>query len=391
MCRPRATTAPAGGADAPFRTIAHALRQVGPGDEVVVQAGTYAEALTIDQGGAPEAAVTIRAETPGTALIRPPVDAHNAVTVIANHVTVAGFDIAGAAGDGIEANNVHHIQILNNRIQGCGESGIQFNGSEFITIEGNVTFENASSGWFSGISVYQNRNITGTRARPGFRTLVRNNISYRNVTRAGEHTDGNGIIIDDFQSTQNADFPSYDFPTLVENNLVYENGGKGIQVTWSDYVTVRNNTAWHNNQDPLNTGTWRGELSNSQSSNNTWVNNIGVADPSLNPNNAAIDNTSYNGYVNAGVVWANNLTFDGTDGSASVRTDGGNAAPSEADGNLLGVDPRFVAPPEDFRLSAGSPAREAGTPAYGVAPLDIDGAERSQGKTDMGAFESAPM
>ena len=51
-------------------------------------------------------------------------------------------------------------------------------------------------------------------------------------------------------------------------------------MTWSDYVTVRNNTAWHNNQDLLNTGTWRGELSNAQSSNNTWVNNIAVADPS---------------------------------------------------------------------------------------------------------------
>ncbi|MGO7536933.1 right-handed parallel beta-helix repeat-containing protein, partial [Rhizobium leguminosarum] len=84
----------------------------------------------------------------------------------------------------------------------------------------------------------------------------------------------------DFQSTQASGHPNYTFKTLVENNLVYENGGKGIQVTWSDSVTVKNNTAYHNNQDPANSGTWRGELSNSASSNNTWVNNIAVADPS---------------------------------------------------------------------------------------------------------------
>ncbi|MGO6690549.1 right-handed parallel beta-helix repeat-containing protein, partial [Rhizobium leguminosarum] len=84
----------------------------------------------------------------------------------------------------------------------------------------------------------------------------------------------------DFQSTQASGHPNYTFKTLVENNLVYENGGKGIQVTWSDSVTVKNNTAYHNNQDPQNSGTWRGELSNSASSNNTWVNNIAVADPS---------------------------------------------------------------------------------------------------------------
>ena len=174
----------------------------------------------------------------------------------------------------------------------------------------------------------------------------------------------------------------------MENNLVYENGGKGIQVTWSDYVTVRNNTAWHNNQDLLNTGTWRGELSNSQSSNNTWVNNIAVADPSIQRNNTAIDNTSYGGYVNRNTVWENNLTFNGAAGQASVRTDGGNAAPSAANGNKLGVDPLFVNPAgEDFHLRAGSPAINAGTNKFGLGSVDLDGDPRAIGTVDIGADE----
>ncbi|MDT8855529.1 right-handed parallel beta-helix repeat-containing protein [Paracoccaceae bacterium Fryx2] len=375
-----------GSAGNPFRTITRAIENLGAGDEVIVKAGTYNESLNINRGGSADGYVTITSETPGGALIRPPSGAWNAISVNANYVIVDGFDIEGRSGDGIEANHVHHVKILNNTIHGAGESGIQFNWSEFITIDGNETYDNGSSGWFSGISIYQNRNITGDTTTPGFRTIVSNNISHDNVTKAGQHTDGNGIIIDDFQSTQTGGYPSYTFPTLVENNLVYQNGGKGVQVTWSDYVTVRNNTAWHNNQDPLNTGTWRGELSNSQSSNNTWVNNIAVADRSINSNNTAIDNTSYGGYVN-NVIWANNLTFNGTAGQSSVRTDGGNAMPSAANGNILGVDPGFMGAPGDFRLGIGSASIDRGTANYGLSAYDLDGFQRAVGNVDLGAFE----
>ena len=94
---------------------------------------------------------------------------------------------------------------------------------------------------------------------------MRNNVSHDNLTKTGNHTDGNGIIIDDFQSTQTSGFQNYTFPTLVDGNVVYNNGGKGIAVHWSDNVTIRNNTAYHNNTDNKNTGTWRGELSNQDS------------------------------------------------------------------------------------------------------------------------------
>ena len=379
-----------GSSASPWKTINFAMQSsaLKAGDVVVVRSGTYNEAVTISKGGSASGDITLKAEVPGEALIRPPSTGWNAISINANYVTIDGFDIKGARGDGIEGNGVHHIRILNNTVSGSGESGIQFNWSEFLTIEGNETFENGSTGWFSGISIYQNRNITGDTTTSGFRTIVRNNISHDNVTKSGQHTDGNGIIIDDFQSTQTSGYRNYTFPTLVEGNLVYENGGKGIQVTWSDYVTVRNNTAWHNNQDLLNTGTWRGELSNSASSNNTWVNNIAVADPSINRNNTAIDNTSTSSYVNKNIVWANNITYNGTAGQASVRTDGGNAAPSTANGNKLGVDPLFVNPANgDFHVKAGSPAIDSGTSALGLPTTDLTGGTRVIGTVDIGAYE----
>ncbi|WP_210529339.1 choice-of-anchor Q domain-containing protein [Rubellimicrobium arenae] len=377
-----------GTSTSPWRSINFAMQSnLKPGDDVVVRPGTYNESISIDRDGSSAGYITLRSEVPGEALIRPPAGAWNAISVNANYVAIDGFDIKGGGGDGIEGNSVHHVKILNNKVHDAGESGIQFNGSEFMTIEGNETYANASSGWFSGISIYQARNITGDTATDGFRTIVRNNVSHDNVTKSGQHTDGNGIIIDDFQSTQTSGHPNYTFPTLVENNLVYENGGKGIQVTWSDHVTVRNNTAYHNNQDPLNTGTWRGELSNSQSSNNTWVNNIAVADPKLNSNNTAIDNTSYGGYTNKGTVWHNNITYNGTSGQASVKTDGGNAMPTTADGNKLGVDPKFVQAGTDFHLQATSPAVDAGTNDFGLGAKDLDGQTRANGTVDIGADE----
>ncbi|MBX4941018.1 M10 family metallopeptidase C-terminal domain-containing protein [Rhizobium binae] len=379
-----------GSATSPFHTINEAMAaDLKPGDEVVVRAGVYNESVNMYKDGSAAGYITLRSEVPGGAVIHSASGGANGINITANYVAVQGFEVYGSDSHGIVGDGVHHVKIANNVSHDNGASGIAFAGSDFITIEGNETYKNASAGWFSGISLYQNRNITGAPDDGSFRNIIRNNISHDNVTKTGAHTDGNGIIIDDFQSTQTSGHPNYTFKTLVDNNLVYENGSKGIQVTWSDSVTVKNNTAYHNNQDPLNDGTWRGELSNAQSSNNTWVNNVAVADPSINKNNTAVDNTSYGGYTNKNIVWANNITYNGTAGQASVKTDGGNAMPSSADGNKLGVDPHFAgASSGDFHLASGSAAIDSGTAKYGVDSVDLDGDARVVGTVDMGAYES---
>jgi parallel beta-helix repeat protein len=351
-----------GSANSPYSSINQALYEANlqPGDEIVVKPGVYNESVYVGVDGSPAGDITIRSEVPGGAIIQPPQNGSNGFTIEGSYITIDGFEITGSLSHGIEATNSHHISITNNISHDNGASGISLVRGEFYLVEGNTTYGNASSNWFSGISVYQNRNITGDTTTEGYRTIIRDNVSYDNVTENGAHTDGNGIIIDDFQSTQTSGYPNYTYPTLVENNLVYDNGGKGIQVTWSDYVTVTGNTAYHNNRDLQNTGTWRGEISNAQSSNNTFTNNIAVADPNIEPNNTAYDNNSYGGYVNQNVVWEGNVSYNGTDGQASVRTDGNNNMPSASNGNILGVDPEFVNAPSDFSLQNGSVAAGKG-------------------------------
>lgn len=379
-----------GAANAPFQSIQRALDSaLRPGDEVVVKAGTYREQVWIDQNGTAGAEITVRSEVPGGALIRPPSGTYSTINIRGNYVNVEGFDVVGGSGHAIDGERVHHVKVVNNIAHDSGGSGISFYLSEFQTIEGNSVYGNSSSNGYhtSGISIASNINISGDISSNGFRTIVRNNTSHDNVelTTPGEHTDGNGIIIDWFRNTGTGN-AAYNYPTLVEGNLVYENGGKGIQVYMSDNVTVRNNTSWHNNVDLKNSGTARMELSNQDSDGSTWVNNIAVADPSINKNNMAIGS---HGSLNEGTVWYNNLTFNGTSGQSSVGVWHGNAAPNAANGNKLGVNPLFVdAPGGDFHIRAGSPAIDAGTNRYGLGATDLDGDARAIGTVDIGSDEA---
>lgn len=373
-----------GSSSSPWKTIAKAMQaNLKPGDEVVVRAGTYNESVRIGKSGTANDYITVRSEKPGAAKIVA-TDTYG-VHIQGDYVKLDGFNISGATGAGVTANKVHHVQITDNVVHDNLRHGISASNSEFITVEGNVTYGNASSGFYSGISIFHPENVTGDTSSKGFRIIVRGNISFDNVTKSGPHSDGNGIIMDDFRHTKGVG-KAYLFPSLVENNLVYKNGGKGIQVAWSDFVTVRNNTAYFNNVDPQKTGTWHGELSNMNSSNNVWVNNIGVANPNISGHNTAVDNTSFVGYTNSKNIWKNNLTFGGKEGDASVRFTGSNGTLSKADGNLLGVNPNFVSAPNNFELSSGSPAIDAGTKAYGYFSIGLDSGTRA-GLIDIGAYE----
>ncbi len=355
-----------GSASSPFRTIQSALNAggFGPGDEIVVKSGTYHEQVKISKDGAPGNPVVIRSEVPGGAKIVPPGDKGFGVVINANYVKLDGFEISGAGRAGVAVNHSHHVTISNNEVHDNVGSGISVGRSDFITVEGNVTHGNASGGPYSGISIYHPVNVTGDNKTDGFRIIVRDNVSYDNVTRNGAHTDGNGIIMDDFRSTKDGSIPAYLFPSLVENNLVYSNGGKGIQVAWSDHVTVRGNTAWHNNVDSVKAGTWHGELSNMNSSHNTWVDNIAVASLGISKYATAIDNTSFVGYKNTDLTWHNNLTYNGNAGDDSIRVTNGNSSLSNGS-NLLGVNPKFVNAPANFKVQSDSPAHALGADLSG--------------------------
>jgi parallel beta-helix repeat protein len=391
----------------PWRSISITVgggRNLQPGDTIIVMPGTYTEQIWFNDGGDATGYVTLRSQTKHGALLRPPSGAYTTLNLDASYIIIDGFDVVGGDGHGIglDIPGHHHVTTKNCRAHDSGGSGISMIRGEFFTIEDNICYNNAGTSGFhcSGISIYQATRVAGDTVTTGFRNIVRRNICYNNIETPaipGDHTDGNGIIIDDTQNTQGGGDPGgYPYPTLVENNLCYDNGSKGIQLAWSDHVTVRNNICYHNNKDRLNQGTWRGEINAAFSDNNTFVNNICWANPATDPNNIAIgDFDNAGGNVNN--LWYYNLTFNGTQGAPSWRREGGTNPSLTSNApynNVFGMNPLLANPivnptSADFRLLPGSPCINRGTSQFGLPSTDLDGKTRVVGAAvDIGCYEA---
>ena len=386
----------------PFLTLSHAVTVVEAGDTILLADGTYPEAVSMKRSGAPGHYITIRAAHPGMAklVVGSGADYSALALVGVGWVRVQGLNVQSEKDHGIQLENSHHIQLVGNTCQDCGGSGISAVAGDYFLVEANTVFGNAGINIHqtSGISIYQPRAFD---TEEGFHIVIRRNMVYDNVESAlitAKHTDGNGIILDDFHNSQHGSTAgNYTGQTLVENNLVAFNGGDGIAAYESDNVTVRHNTVAFNSTDLLNTGTWRGELSSTQGRHNHWYNNIAVCNSKTSKfSNAMVEGVT-DGFANTGAVWKGNLLFDvyaltraailveGTDNQYSEVT-------ARAD-NPLRVSPMFAATPsvgnagnaDTFKLATGSPAINAALLAYASS---VDYANQARGaQPDIGAFE----
>ena len=403
---------------AAFRTIRHAVSAapLTAGDCVIVAPGIYNEnGIVVAKSGAsdtPAGRIAIVSQTPGAAYIRYPVTDpspnHSIFQISGSHVVVDGFDVQGinvpawtavnGAHDGANYQNgitsqASYVTFINNISHDNGGGGIATAFGDHVTIEGNVIYGNArtASNAYSGVSVYQAQGMDDVA---GYHIVIRNNIIYGNGelnAARSTHTDGNGIILDDFQNTQKSGrstFKNFPYPSLVENNLVFANGGRGIHVNYSDNVLVRNNTVFDNSLDPLLTS--RGELSVYFGSNVTFANNIAIANADISGNQVALEGNTILRNIPT-VSWRNNiLAYDSPTATMiyfQPNDDYLATAITAANGNLLGSQPGFIDPEKhDFRLVAASPAIAAGTTAFGSPRDDVAGMTRALSRVDIGAY-----
>jgi hypothetical protein len=381
-----------------FRTLQKAANLAKPGVTVLVMNGVYTnahaqgEALLIEKSGTPNAWIKFKAYPGHSPKIK-----HNGWNGIlinngAAYIEIYGLEIEGnnrnitldyaksqkynsynpltngncIVIDGRKGGHPHHIRIVNNKVHNCGGYGIASMRADYVTIDGNEVYNNA---WYSvhansGISMYQNIN---TDNNTGYKMYVTNNKVYNNRQyipwiRNGKITDGNGIIIDDTQHTQNGSTSrAYKGRTLIANNITYLNGGSGIGSHRSEHMDIINNTAYLNNQSPeINYG----QIFPNYSSNIKVLNNILYAYPGKKVNakpsgtNVVYD---YNVYANSTVI--------GAKGS-----------------NNIVADPQFVNPSiGDFRIKHNSPAINSG---FKFMDNDFVKNPRPSGKaSDIGAYE----
>lgn len=393
-----------------LRTLTYAFGALVPGDVLYVADGTYRQdSLTIvDLKGTAGTPTLVRAINPWGAVI----EGKNSYTPVvkvedSDHVTIEGFEVFNPLGDfvpdwssGIQAFGSNHVTIRDNYIHDCGCNGISGREGDYLTIERNVVRDNAKTSPYncSGISIYQPVQLDND---PGAHLIVRENVAFENECRlpftpggATVPTDGNGIMLDDFNWTQGSGIP-YTAGVLVENNLTFSNGGAGIKTFEVRNATVRNNTAYKNNY-VLEEFTPNSAEYNFQGFGGTINVYNNLAHQAFGRRGHAF---SAQAFGQSGTINTNNNLWLG-----SLYQEGGTLRPTNdrqvpahrqsytAFGDALAAIPDFTSV-DDFKplfgLRAASPALNVGNDA--LAPTaDLVGTPRPRGgATDVGAFEGA--
>jgi len=375
-----------GAQEAPYATIAQATAASSPGDTIIVGDGVYKETV-VPKSGTPANYTTYRAAHRWKAQVVGVQDygcfalcgtgngsSYDAKVPGQQYVAIDGFDLNNPNYDGyaygVKINQANHISITNCRVHGCGCNGIGTCYSDYITIERDVVYDNATNSVLgpSGISMW--RDIPSDKT-PGFHNVISGNLVYYNRETGSNHTDGNGIIVD---ST------SLDVGTLVENNVLFNNGGAGIALDGSANCTVRYNTLFEDSTDNathyaevrLDTVTWEaGTPYNTPCSNCAVYGNILYAQPGRN----ALE------IMPAGVNCKadHNLRFDTVSGDA--------AGPGDITADPEFVDQNIYPEYANFHLRQNSPAIKAGGSGEETSHnTDYDEKTRSK-PTSLGAYQ----
>ncbi|MFP5040875.1 choice-of-anchor Q domain-containing protein [Parasediminibacterium sp. JCM 36343] len=260
----------------------------------------------------------------------------------------------------------HHIVISNNVAHDCAATGIQFVQTDYITVVGNIVYNNA---WYtpfglSGIAI--NNCYNSDSNKTNYRIIVKNNVCYNNrqyvLTRLYcTMSDGNGIILDVPRS-------GFYGRALVANNICYNNGGSGIHSLNNNHVDFYNNISYLNSATPENGG---GTFFSYDADSINVYNNIFVVRPGKNV---------IGGKRNTHITYDYNIYYEGNPFTYT-------------DTHSLFQDPGFVNPSldpavADFHLKPGSFAINNGSNTH-TYPTDFSGNARPIGSiVDIGAYES---
>jgi hypothetical protein len=425
----------------PWRTLSKAGK-VGPGSTVYFRGGTYRGQLIPANSGTAGAWITFSSypgetayiDGTGTAVIIKtfPVNYTNLSYGNAkSYIEISNFDIT-STNHGVMVEEAHHVRILNNNVHDSYHAGITApDGTDHLLIQGNTVTGNANGvgPCGSGISVWNSGCYFGEGSSckilndgaKGYHIVIRDNIIYGNRNDDSNcgfpnPSDGNGIILDN-----NGD----DNPlTLIENNLIYHNGGRCFSSLNSDNFYFINNTCWQNMQTPHMQRNGAGEITLHRQTrhgpmtfdeavikNNLIYGNddaclfaawLDTADTyEADYNLWYVANTTYmtrNCPAGGGAGYTS-YDCDWSDNTNNYRSCTWNPAPND----VIRTDPLFSAtatctgtPPYNcdwdtvyFRVASNSPATDAGMNAssYGVTD-DFEGNPRPQGAAyEFGAYE----
>ncbi len=250
-----------------------------------------------------------------------------------------GVEFAGSSNGKPDIFGSHHDWVLNSVISHFGQGGIGFSEGDYTyavhnLIYGNAWAESCDNGaQGSGLGDVIALDITyaypkyaptpDDKVNPNpfigsfmngshwFHKAYEWNIVANNfLSPCGTgDTDGNNIIIDTFGIGNGNPGPAYPDQTLIAFNKIFNAGGGGIHVFYSEYVTVANNSVYNNHLDPYEQS-GGAAIDSINSYGNTFINNIAVGIPAYNDNgqDCAFFTTPYakfNNAINGSLLVAN--------------------------------------------------------------------------------------
>lgn len=397
-----------------WRTLRRAARAVGPGSTVFVASGVYAP-LRITTSGTPNAWIKFVA-APGAHPIIHLDDSRVGIATGANaYILIDGFEVIGqdqtitaAQGRsntgsqpalnencifvgriprGADSESLaHDVVIRNNVVHDCSASGITTGFADAVTIVHNIVYNNS---WWgvnngSGISIWMLTDVVPSNG-PYKNYIVGNlvynnycNLPFRYLRPVPAITDGNGIIVDTNSHVTRMPnmpaYPAYQGRTYIANNIVFDNGGKGITANRSSHIDVVNNTVY---DDERSNSRYvdAGEISANRSSVDVhFYNNVVV-----NLNGKKVDSGA-GGTYDYNVLSGSTIPYVG---NHDIVRNPLLASPI-ADGSLSDVSPG------DFAPRATSPALRNGT-SNDAPDMDYFDHPRRAGSVDRGAIQVSDL
>jgi hypothetical protein len=328
----------------------------------------------------------------------------NGIYIDQSYWGVQGFEVTVGTGGsfcfgaGPNSNNpqpVHHVIFANNVANGCQEGGFVAFASGTVSVDhliivGNIAY-NASYGpthCYSGISVFEPQIAPG-KNYSGTHIYIAGNFSYGNydpnTCNGTTPTDGEGVILDTFDGSENG-LPAYTAQSVVTNNILVANGGRGLEVqnnaagSANGLIIGSYNTLWYNNRDPYTTNLFCADsLILTAKSTHEYYNIVKTNFITACHNNAVYAYWVYQG--DDSTDWVYDNLIDGMNG----QNKDSNPAFSYDSNNTVGEDPEFVNPQvpaapvcsgkgnvpncmsgviSNFALKSGSPAS-----GYGRQPV----------------------